>query len=220
MNESEVWIRMEAMQGAIAAEIRVMLNEAPLAQSLFTQEQRERRITAMQKCAAEQTSDADRHESWMAMHLQWGWVYGLEFDPAKKTHPNLLPWDKLPEYVKSKARIFDNRRARCAVDLRRHEQPAGHRSHMSHSSRQRAAAEYKRMNVMTPDWARMQIINAAFDEAAEYDRHWHRGRFLEDWDAALSEDMKRTAAVDFIEILPAFDPAMTKNEMKARSLFQ
>lgn len=103
----KVWEVLEAMQGEIAAEIRVMLGEAALAQSLFTQEQRDRRIEAMKKCAAESTSDEERHESWIAMHREAGWVWGPEFDPAKKLHPNMLPWSELPESVKSKAKIFD-----------------------------------------------------------------------------------------------------------------
>jgi len=103
----KVWEVLEAMQGQIAAEIRVMLGESALPQSLFTQEQRDRRIEAMKKCAAESTSDVERHESWMAMHRESGWQWGPEFDPEKKLHPNLLPWGELPESVKSKAKIFD-----------------------------------------------------------------------------------------------------------------
>ncbi len=98
---------MEAMQGQIAAEIRVMLGEAQLAQSMFDDEQRARRIKAMQECAVRSTSDAERHESWMKMYVDSGWVYGEQFDPAKKTHPNLMPWDQLPATTRSKARIFD-----------------------------------------------------------------------------------------------------------------
>lgn len=106
MNES-VWAVMERMQGEIAAEIRVMLGEVALPQSLFDDEQRRRRIEAMQKCAAESTGDADRHEAWMKMHVESGWVYGEQFDPAAKTHPNLKPWDELTPSTRSKAKIFD-----------------------------------------------------------------------------------------------------------------
>jgi hypothetical protein len=98
---------MEALQGQIAAEIRVMLGEAPLDQKMFDESQRQRRITAMKECAANSTSDAERHESWMRMHIEAGWVYGDEFDPVNKKHPNLLPWDQLPASTRSKARIFD-----------------------------------------------------------------------------------------------------------------
>lgn len=98
---------MEEMQGAIAAEIRVMLGETAFDQRIFDAEQQRRRIEAMQKCAANATSDVERHDSWMAMHKELGWVYGEQFDTTKKTHPNMLPWNQLPASTRSKARIFD-----------------------------------------------------------------------------------------------------------------
>jgi hypothetical protein len=106
MGHSEIWKIMERMQGEIAAEIRVMLGEGPYDAAIFDEEQRNRRIRAMQECAANATSDATRHESWMQMHVDAGWTYGEEFDPANKRHPNLLPWDELPPSTRSKARIF------------------------------------------------------------------------------------------------------------------
>ena len=102
-----VWEILEKMQGEIAREVRVMLGEEQLDQKMFNQEQRNRRIEAMKKCAAESTSDAERHESWMKMHADSGWVYGEEFNPTLKTHPNLLPWHLLPDSTRSKAKIFD-----------------------------------------------------------------------------------------------------------------
>lgn len=107
IDEAAIWEAAEKLQGQIAAEIRVMLGEGPYDEKIFDQAQRDRRIEAMQKRAAESTSDAERHESWMKMHLDAGWVYGDTFDPAKKTHPNLLPWGQLPATTRSKARIFD-----------------------------------------------------------------------------------------------------------------
>jgi hypothetical protein len=107
MEPAQVWKLMEAMQGQIAAEIRVMLGEAAYAQTMFDEEQRNRRIKAMQECAACSTSDAERHEAWMKMHVEGGWVYGEQFDPVAKTHPNLKPWDELPATTRSKAKIFD-----------------------------------------------------------------------------------------------------------------
>lgn len=103
----EVWKLMEQLQGQIAAEIRVMLGESPYAQQIFDEEQRQRRITAMKDCALRSTSDEERHQAWMQMHVEAGWVYGEQFDPAKKTHPNLLPWHELPAATRSKAKIFD-----------------------------------------------------------------------------------------------------------------
>jgi len=101
------WNLMERMQGEIAREIRVLLGEEAYDQRMFTAEERACRVEAMKKCAAERTDDATRHEAWMKMHFEQGWVYGPEFKPSEKQHPNLLPWDELPASTRSKARIFD-----------------------------------------------------------------------------------------------------------------
>lgn len=103
---ADIWEIMERMQGNIAAEIRVMLGEAQYPESLFTEEQRQRRIAALKQCALEATDDVTRHDAWMQMHRDGGWVYGETFDPEKKTHPNMLPWAQLPPSTRSKARIF------------------------------------------------------------------------------------------------------------------
>lgn len=102
-----IWYILEEMQGQIAREIRVMLGEEQLDQKLFNVEQRQRRVDAMRECAANATSDLERHDSWIKMHEEMGWIYGTEFNPTLKTHPNMLPWEQLPESARSKARIFD-----------------------------------------------------------------------------------------------------------------
>ena len=50
---TNVWEIMERMQGAIAAEIRVMLGESAYAQSMFDETQRKRRIEAMRQAKAQ-----------------------------------------------------------------------------------------------------------------------------------------------------------------------
>ncbi len=104
--DKAIWELMEQMQGAIAAEMRVMLGEPAIAAANFNAANQRRRIESMQECALS-TSDKERHDAWIAKHVAEGWVYGVEFDSAKKTHPNLVDWDQLPGVVKSKARIFD-----------------------------------------------------------------------------------------------------------------
>ncbi len=101
-----VWEEMEKLQGRIAAEVRVMLGEGPYDQKMFDGAQRDRRIEAMKRCAVESTSPEERHESWMAMHVEDGWTYGPKFIPSEKKHPNLLPWNELPATTRSKAQIF------------------------------------------------------------------------------------------------------------------
>ena len=114
-----IWALFERMQAEIAREVRVLLGEEQYDQRIFSEADRQRRIDAMKKCAAEQTTDAARHESWMQMHFGQGWKYGPELKPAEKEHPNLLPWDQLPASTRSKARIFDIC-ARYAAELAGH----------------------------------------------------------------------------------------------------
>jgi hypothetical protein len=102
-----IWSTAERMQADIAREVRVLLGEDQYDQRMFTAEDTARRVKALQKCAIEQTTDAERHESWMKMHFESGWTYGPELIPSEKKHPNLLPWDQLPANTRSKARIFD-----------------------------------------------------------------------------------------------------------------
>ena len=42
------------------------------------------------------------HDNWMQMKATQGWTYGKVKDFGKKTHPDLVPYDKLPEIEKRK----------------------------------------------------------------------------------------------------------------------
>ncbi len=46
------------------------------------------------------------HKRWRQQGKQDGCVYGLEKDAVKKTNPDLLPWDELPEDEKEKNHTF------------------------------------------------------------------------------------------------------------------
>ena len=46
------------------------------------------------------------HERWCNERKQDGWVHGPERDVGKKTNPDLVDWDKLPEEEKEKNRRF------------------------------------------------------------------------------------------------------------------
>jgi ryanodine receptor 2 len=41
------------------------------------------------------------HEHWARQRLAEGWVYGEKRDDAKKQHPDLVPYDQLPEGEKA-----------------------------------------------------------------------------------------------------------------------
>jgi len=50
-----------------------------------------------------------QHNAWMKDKLADGWVYGEVKDAESKTHPCIVPFDKLPEFQQKKDALF------CAI---------------------------------------------------------------------------------------------------------
>ena len=48
------------------------------------------------------------HESWMKERLENGWKYGEKLNREAKIHPNLVPYNELPEKQKIKDHLFVN----------------------------------------------------------------------------------------------------------------
>lgn len=48
----------------------------------------------------------DSHNNWMKEKLEDGWVFGLEKDPEKKTHPCIVQYEDLPLVQKTKDYLF------------------------------------------------------------------------------------------------------------------
>ena len=46
------------------------------------------------------------HENWVYTRLKQGWTYGPEYDPVKKTHPDLVPYEELDPKEKMKDLVF------------------------------------------------------------------------------------------------------------------
>ncbi len=63
------------------------------------------------------------HERWTVEHLLAGWVYGLQRDEQAQTHPDLLPWDRLPEsekeYNRQTIRGYPAMLAQAGFEIRR-----------------------------------------------------------------------------------------------------
>lgn len=49
---------------------------------------------------------SDSHENWSKMKVAEGWVYGERKDPSAKTHPCLVPFEKLPIEQQKKDHLF------------------------------------------------------------------------------------------------------------------
>ena len=40
------------------------------------------------------------HDHWARQRIEAGWVYGPQRDDARKTHPDLVPYEEIPESEK------------------------------------------------------------------------------------------------------------------------
>ena len=47
-----------------------------------------------------------QHDAWLADKVKDGWTYGAVKDPAKKTHPCIVPYDELPIQQRLKDTLF------------------------------------------------------------------------------------------------------------------
>jgi hypothetical protein len=70
-----------------------------------TQELRDGVIANVAYCRGGCTTAA-LHDRWLEDKKAHGWRYGPEKDSEQKTHPCLVPYDKLPDYQRDKNRLF------------------------------------------------------------------------------------------------------------------
>ena len=57
------------------------------------------------------------HEIWAQKRMQDGWTYGPHRDDAKRTHPCLVPYEKLPESEKEYDRVMVNEALKAILAL-------------------------------------------------------------------------------------------------------
>lgn len=50
--------------------------------------------------------ESAQHDDWMKEKLDAGWVYGIEKDGDKKTHPCLIAFEDLNDFQQKKDRLF------------------------------------------------------------------------------------------------------------------
>jgi len=51
-------------------------------------------------------SPKEAHNAWWNEYIQLGWKYGEEYDPERKTHPDMVEYEKLPMLEREKDEIF------------------------------------------------------------------------------------------------------------------
>ena len=52
------------------------------------------------------SSPEELHGSWMQAYFENGWEYGEKYDPEARTHPDLVPYEKLGQLEKDKDAVF------------------------------------------------------------------------------------------------------------------
>ena len=58
------------------------------------------------QCGPQRSSSPEElHGSWIQAYFSMGWVYG-EFDPEKRTHPDLVPYNQLGKLERDKDGVF------------------------------------------------------------------------------------------------------------------
>lgn len=48
----------------------------------------------------------DQHEAWMRERVEQGWVFGPVKNTETREHPQLVPYDELPEAQRAKDKVF------------------------------------------------------------------------------------------------------------------
>ena len=48
----------------------------------------------------------EAHDSWVKQYLKMGWRYGEKYDPARKIHPDLVPYNELDPKEQIKDGVF------------------------------------------------------------------------------------------------------------------
>ena len=51
-------------------------------------------------------SPEELHGSWMQAYFGMGWVYGANYSPEAKTHPDLVPYSELGQLEREKDSVF------------------------------------------------------------------------------------------------------------------
>ena len=65
-----------------------------------------RKVIARQCSPERKMSPEGLHEDWVKAYEEMGWVYGEVRDVEKKTHPDMVPYDRLGPLERDKDEVF------------------------------------------------------------------------------------------------------------------
>jgi hypothetical protein len=94
-----------------AARLAAMVSYAPVIPDHWPQREpefREQFLKVIERqCGPERSADPEAlHNSWWKAYLDMGWSYGETYDPAAKTHPDMVPYEELGQLEQDKDSVF------------------------------------------------------------------------------------------------------------------
>ena len=94
-----------------AARLAAIAAQAPIVPAQWDdreQDFRDQFTRVIERQCGEQRSKSpeELHGSWMQAYFANGWVFGTQYDPEKRTHPDLIPYTDLGELEKDKDAVF------------------------------------------------------------------------------------------------------------------
>ena len=59
------------------------------------------------QCGPDRSESPEQlHENWMRAYIANEWVYGVKYDRARRTHPDLVPYKQLGKLERDKDEVF------------------------------------------------------------------------------------------------------------------
>lgn len=99
-----VFVYEAARLAAVAAKAPII----PVAWNEREEDFRHQFLAVIERQCGPQRSNSpeELHGSWMQAYLSNGWVYGVEYDREKRTHPDLVPYSQLGQLERDKDAVF------------------------------------------------------------------------------------------------------------------
>ena len=94
-----------------AARLAAVATKAPIVPVAWNEREEDFRhqfLAVIERQCGPQRSNSpeELHGSWIQAYLSNGWVYGVEYDREKRTHPDLVPYSLLGQLERDKDAVF------------------------------------------------------------------------------------------------------------------
>lgn len=94
-----------------AARLAAIASNAPIVPKIWDDREdsfKQQFLEVIERQCSEQRSHSpeELHGGWMQSYINMGWKYGKKYNPEKKIHPDLVPYNKLRKLEQDKHSLF------------------------------------------------------------------------------------------------------------------